>query len=206
VARLKEAAQRGRAVELSRTEAERLDRRLAFFTEANVLLASSLDYEVTLRDLARLIVPTLADWCAIHVASEQGVLQFTAGAHRDPSKDLLVRALCEYNPRQPPFGVAYRDADLGQVTDDLLRISAEDAEQLKRLGPSRWQSVPNQGGATPEKTSRLPGSWRPAPPSRWTIRGFTGQPRRRTSATECFSEVIRSQCGSSTRRHFPFWR
>jgi two-component system, cell cycle sensor histidine kinase and response regulator CckA len=145
VARLKEAAQRGRAVELSRTEAERLDRRLAFFTEANVLLASSLDYEVTLRDLARLIVPTLADWCAIHVASEQGVLQFTAGAHRDPSKDLLVRALCEYNPRQPPFGVAYRDADLGQVTDDLLRISAEDAEQLKlfrALAASTFLRVP----------------------------------------------------------------
>jgi len=108
-----------------------LDRRLAFFAEANVTLASSLDYDVTLRDLARLMVPTLADWCAIHVASEQGVLQFIAGAHRDPTKDLLVRALCEYRPRQPPFGAAHRQAELGQVTDDLLRISAEDDEQLK---------------------------------------------------------------------------
>jgi two-component system, cell cycle sensor histidine kinase and response regulator CckA len=131
VARLKEAAQRAHAIELSRAEAERLERRLAFFAEASVTLASSLDYQATLRDLARLIVPTLADWCAIHVASEQGVLQFIAGAHRDPTKDLLVRALCEYNSRQPPFGAAYRQAEIGQVTDDLLQISAEDAEQLK---------------------------------------------------------------------------
>ena len=131
VARLRDAAQRARAIELSRGEAERLDRRLAFFAEANVTLASSLDYEATLRDLARLIVPTVADWCAIHIASDQGVLQFIAGAHRDPTKDLLVRALCEYKPRQPPFGAAHRKAELGQVTDDLLRVSAEDAEQLK---------------------------------------------------------------------------
>jgi two-component system, cell cycle sensor histidine kinase and response regulator CckA len=130
-ARLRDAAERARVIELSRAEAERLDRRLAFFAEANVVLASSLDYHVTLRDLARLIVPSLADWCAIHVASEQGALQFIAGAHRDPSKDLLVRALCEYGSRQPPFGAALRHADLGEVTETMLRSGAEDAEQLK---------------------------------------------------------------------------
>jgi PAS domain S-box-containing protein len=145
VARLREAAQRARGIELSRAEAERLDRRLAFFAEAHVILASSLDYEVTLRTLSRLMVPTMADWCAIHVASEQGVLQFISGAHRDPTKDLLVRALCEYNPRQPPFGVAERRAELGQVTDDVLRNSAEDAEQLKlfrALAASTFLRVP----------------------------------------------------------------
>ena len=130
-ARLREAAERARAIELSRSEAERLDRRLAFFAEANVVLASSLDYHVSLRNLARLIVPTLADWCAIHVSTEQGALQFIAGAHRDPSRDLLVRALCEYGSRQPPFGAALLHADLGEVNETMLRTRAEDAEQLK---------------------------------------------------------------------------
>jgi two-component system, cell cycle sensor histidine kinase and response regulator CckA len=130
-ARLREAAERARGIELSRAEAERLDRRLVFLAEANGVLASSLDYHVTLRNLTRLMVPTLADWCAIHVATEQGALQFIAGAHRDPSKDLLVRALCEYGSRQPPFGAALRQADLGDVTDTLLRGRAQDAEQLK---------------------------------------------------------------------------
>jgi two-component system cell cycle sensor histidine kinase/response regulator CckA len=131
VVRLSNAAERARAVELSRKEAEQLDRRLAFFAEANVTLASSLDYQVTLRNLARLIVPTLADWCAVHVASEQGTLQFIAGAHRDPGRDLLVRALCEYGSRLPPFGAAVHRGDYGPVNEERLRSSAQDAEQLK---------------------------------------------------------------------------
>ncbi len=131
VARLKRAADRARAIELSRSEAERLDRRLAFFAEANATLASSLDHEITLRNLARLIVPTLADWCAIHVVNERGTLEFVAGAHRDPSKDLLVRALCEYSSGQPPFGAALLHGDFGEVTEAMLRSSAQDAEQLK---------------------------------------------------------------------------
>src|SRR3954465_9453856 len=52
VNRLREASQRARGIELSRAEAERLERRLAFFSEANVTLASSLDYEITLRNLS----------------------------------------------------------------------------------------------------------------------------------------------------------
>jgi two-component system, cell cycle sensor histidine kinase and response regulator CckA len=144
-ARLRETAERARGIELSWSDAERIERRLAFFEEANIALASSLDYHVTLRNLTRLMVPTLADWCAIHVASEQGTLQFIAGAHRDPSRDLLVRALCEYGSRQPPFGAALRHADLGEVTETMLRSSAEDAEQLKlyrALGSSAFIRVP----------------------------------------------------------------
>ncbi len=44
VARLQGAARRARDIQLSREEAERVDRRLAFFAAANATLASSLDY------------------------------------------------------------------------------------------------------------------------------------------------------------------
>src|SRR6185503_1717718 len=76
VARMRDTAERARGLEFSRAEAERLDRRLSFFAEANLILAASLDHEATLRNLARLSVPTLADWCAIHLANEQGQLEF----------------------------------------------------------------------------------------------------------------------------------
>jgi two-component system, cell cycle sensor histidine kinase and response regulator CckA len=149
IARLRDAADRARGVELSRAEVERLDRRLAFFAEANLTLASSIEYEATLRNLARLIVPTLADWCAIHVASEQGTLQFIAGAHRDPAKDLLVRALCEYGSGRPPFGSVLEGSRSGPVTEEVLRSNAEDAEQLKlfrALASGSFVRVPMRAG------------------------------------------------------------
>jgi two-component system, cell cycle sensor histidine kinase and response regulator CckA len=158
VGQLYEAARRARAIELSRDEVERLDRRLAFFAEANVTLAASLDNSVTLRNLARLIVPTLADWCAIHVASEQGVLQFVSGAHRDPSKDLLVRALCEYGSRQPPFGPADRHVEVHAVSEESLQGAAQDAEQLKlfrALAPAAFLRVPMLARGKPLGTITL---------------------------------------------------
>ena len=146
VARLQAAAQRGRAIELSREGTEQVDRRLAFFAEANAVLASSLDYSSTLRDLSRLIVPTMADWCAIHVATEQGSLQFISAAHRDPARDLLVRALCEYGSSRPPFGTArHHGAEVGVVTEDVLRSHAQDSEQLKlfrALSPTAYIRIP----------------------------------------------------------------
>jgi two-component system, cell cycle sensor histidine kinase and response regulator CckA len=145
VGQLREIAERGRQIALSREEAERLDRRLAFLAEANQILASSLDYDVTLKNLARLAVPTLADWCSIHVATEQGTLQFVAGAHRDPARDLLVRAVCEYGSRSPPVGAALHHGDFGPVTEELLRNCAEDEAHLKllrALAPASFLRVP----------------------------------------------------------------
>ena len=145
VARLQASADRAREIQLSRDEAEQVDRRLAFFAAANTTLASTLDYHASLRDLSRLIVPTLADWCAIHVASEQGNLQFISAAHRDPARDLLVRALCEYGSARPPFGPADRVPAIGEATEQVLRAEAQDPEQLKlfrALSPTSFIRVP----------------------------------------------------------------
>jgi PAS domain S-box-containing protein len=145
VARLRARASRGDEIALTRKEAEALDRRLSFLDQVGERLASSLEYEVTLRDLARLMVSGLADWCTIHVATEQGMLQFVAGAHRDPSRDLVVRALCEYGVRALPFGEPDATSDLTEVGDPLLRQRAEDAEHLKlyrALAPRSVLRVP----------------------------------------------------------------
>ncbi|HEV8177040.1 MAG TPA: PAS domain S-box protein, partial [Gemmatimonadales bacterium] len=144
VARLKERAERLTGIQLYRDQIARVERRLGFIAEASSILASSVDYMLTLRDLSRIAVPTLGDWCAIHVATEQGTMQFVSGAHRDPSKDLLVRALCEYGMAGPPFGTV-QQPDMKEVTDELLRSWAEDEEQLKlfrALSPTAFIRVP----------------------------------------------------------------
>jgi two-component system cell cycle sensor histidine kinase/response regulator CckA len=130
VSRLHSAARRGRAAELSRAEAEALDRRVSLLSQASTTLASSLDYETTLRELARLLVPALGDWCTIHAIDERGTRRFIAGAHRDPARDLLVRALCEYGDRRLPFGAPAAAAPV-EVTEELLRTVAQDDEHRK---------------------------------------------------------------------------
>ncbi len=130
VSRLHDAARRGREAELSRAEAEALDRRVSLLSQASTTLASSLDYEVTLRELARTVVPALADWCAIHVLDERGMPRFLAGAHRDPARDLVVRALCEYGERRIPFGTAASGEPI-EATEELLRALAQDDEHRK---------------------------------------------------------------------------
>jgi PAS domain S-box-containing protein len=132
VSRLRAVAERGRQAELSRAEAEALDRRVSFLSQASSTLASSLDYDVTFRELARIVVPTLCDWCAIHAIDERGTPRFMAGAHRDPARDLLVRVLCEHGDRRLPFGVSATGAlEPVEVTEELLRSLAHDDEHRK---------------------------------------------------------------------------
>jgi serine phosphatase RsbU (regulator of sigma subunit) len=57
--------------------------RLSMLANANDALASTFEVETALRRLARILVPSLADWCAIDLADEQGRLHRTVVAHRD---------------------------------------------------------------------------------------------------------------------------
>jgi serine phosphatase RsbU (regulator of sigma subunit)/PAS domain-containing protein len=69
--------------------AEETQRLLA---EAGRVLAGSLDYEETLRRVARLAVPDLADWCMVDLLGENG-LERVAVAHADPARAELAAEL-----------------------------------------------------------------------------------------------------------------
>jgi PAS domain S-box-containing protein len=130
VARMHERVRRAELLELTRAEAEALARRFGLLEQASLILTSERDFETTFRDFGRLVVPTLGDWCTIHLATEAGPLRFVAGAHRDASKDLVVRALAEYGDPSPPFDHVPMNA-LVEVGDRELRGAARDAEELK---------------------------------------------------------------------------
>ena len=57
-----------------------------YLAEASEMLASSLDYQATLKSLAHLAVPRLADWCAIDMLEEDGSINQLALTHEDPDK------------------------------------------------------------------------------------------------------------------------
>jgi signal transduction histidine kinase len=77
-------------------EEEESRQRLKLLADAGEVLSSSLDYEETLKNVARLCVPVLADWCAIDIL-EDDELQRVTVHHRDPAKVALAEELRRQN-------------------------------------------------------------------------------------------------------------
>ena len=121
------------------TARRRAEEAQRFLAEAGHVLASSLDYETTLRSLAGLAVPRLADWCVVDLCGE-GEIRRMAVAHADPARAETAR---EYQRRFPPdpdaeAGVAkvIRTGEpslLPEIPDSLLEAIARDGEQLAML-------------------------------------------------------------------------
>jgi PAS domain S-box-containing protein len=122
------------------TEQKRTERRITFLSEAQLLLSSSLDYELTLKNLARLVVPQIADWCAIDIVAPNGELQRLALAHVDPDKELLVAQIEERYPseRDPDRGalktLRTRTSELmREIPRELLEQAAKDDEHMRLI-------------------------------------------------------------------------
>lgn len=80
------------------TESKRNERRLRLLANAGTMLSASLEYEETLKRVARLAVPELADWCVVDVFDEAGELQRVATHHADPTKIAIGAELMRRRP------------------------------------------------------------------------------------------------------------
>jgi len=121
------------------TERKALEERQLFLSEASRILASSLEYEDTLRAVARLAVPRFADWCAIFIL-EEGGLHTVEVAHTDPSKVEFARELERRYPPEPdePAGIHHvlrtGEPELyPEITDAGLQAIARDEDHLRLL-------------------------------------------------------------------------
>lgn len=128
----------GSAIDI--TERRRAAEDQAFVSEATRVLASSLDYQATLVAVARLAVPRVADWCAVHVLDEDGLPSQIAVAHADPAKVEWARELQTRYPSDPnaPTGVprVLRTGEPELYADipwDMVAVAARDAEHLEML-------------------------------------------------------------------------
>lgn len=121
--------------------AERLQgEALRLLVRASEVLVSSLDYQSTLQQLARLLVPTLADWCIVDLASEGQPAEHVALAHADPAKARLARRFQRRYPPSPnpEYGVAKvlatgQSEFYAEIGDALLAAVARDPEELALL-------------------------------------------------------------------------
>ncbi|HEY2511985.1 MAG TPA: GAF domain-containing sensor histidine kinase [Polyangiaceae bacterium] len=83
--------------------------RAKFLAEASKALVASLDYEETLKTVARLAVPMLADACVVDLLFEDGSARRVAEAGRKAEDEPLLRGLRDYPPTNDgPFSVSMR--------------------------------------------------------------------------------------------------
>lgn len=122
------------------TERKRAELSLRLLAEAGHLLGSSLDYYERLSSLTRLVVPALADWCAVDVLDNNGAIRRVAVAHIDPAKVELAHELQRRYPVDPeaPRGVPHvlrtgESEFYPNIPDSMLVAASNDQEMLQIL-------------------------------------------------------------------------
>jgi PAS domain S-box-containing protein len=125
-----------------RAEAEREQalQRARFLAEAGAILDQSLDYESTLTAVSRLVVPWLADWCAVDIRDPDGSTRRVSIAHIDPAKVEFAREIEQRYPTAtegdeglPHVLATGRSEFYPEIPDELLASGAQDEEHLHLL-------------------------------------------------------------------------
>jgi PAS domain S-box-containing protein len=122
------------------TAHKRAERGQRFLARSAEVLASSLNPDELLVEVANLAVPEVADWVAVDLATESGRLDRKALAHADPDVREWALEMSQRYPSQPdaPAGV-YEVIRTGQaelypeIPDELLREGAQDEEHYRIL-------------------------------------------------------------------------
>ena len=117
---------------------ERADR-LRLLDEASSILASSLEYETTIAATARLMVPTIADWCSVDVPVDGEIKQLGAAQLETPAFRLMseVRARSSLSS-DASTGLAHvirtgESQFVSEVTDAYLAKQARNPEHLAAM-------------------------------------------------------------------------
>jgi PAS domain S-box-containing protein len=120
-----------------------------FLAKAGEVLASSVDYQVTLSAVAQVAVPTIADWCAVELVDPGARVPHQAAvAHVDPEKLKFARELGQRYPPDPdaprgaPHVIRTGKSELyTEIPDALLEASARDQEHLRLLRELKLKSA-----------------------------------------------------------------
>ncbi|WP_426748451.1 ATP-binding protein [Myxococcus faecalis] len=121
------------------TELRQAEFRTRVLAEVSTVLASSLDYEGTMRNLARLVVPALADWCFVDLAQPDGTFRRLEVAHARPedapvaAEVLHFNLMPEGNPRHPPTAALLRGEAilLEEMTPAHIKRSAHNENHAR---------------------------------------------------------------------------
>jgi signal transduction histidine kinase len=147
--RLRDLAARAREAEANSQASAQRQR---FLAESSRLLAESLDHRETLKTVARLAVPDIADWCVVDLVQDDGSMARVAVEHRDPARVGLASELqAKFPPRPdavsgPAHVIRTGKTELEtHVSDSALHDIAPEPDRLRllqALGLNSYISAP----------------------------------------------------------------
>jgi len=123
-----------------RTQRARAETALKFLASASARLASSLDIQAIIGNLARLSVPALADFCLVDMTTHDGDRDQVAAVHVEARDVELVERL--RLRRQLPTGVAEIYDDMTEERLGQLATNREQLAILRALAPRSVMLVP----------------------------------------------------------------
>jgi PAS domain S-box-containing protein len=143
--------------ESAHLEAEAARARTEFLSAAGARLAAvATDYEATLREVAQVAVPAIADWCTFTLVETPQRLKTVAIAVRDPQVEEAAREMAErFPPRaDAPHGAGLvirtgRTEFVPEIPSEIIASLGGDDEQrafLRRMGLRSGLSVPIRAG------------------------------------------------------------
>ena len=128
------------------------NRRIGFLSDATQGLYSSLDYESRLIELAKFVVPTIGDWCAVDVLQPDGSFTRLGVFHSDPEKLELARRLTDEYPEDPDAPTSRVNvlksgvpSFMSVITPEMIDLGAKDArhaELIHSLGIRSFITAP----------------------------------------------------------------
>jgi PAS domain S-box-containing protein len=119
-------------------------------------ISRSLNYQEMVSDAVSLLVPRIADWCAVDLMDKNGELERLAAAHVDESKVALAYELrqrsaeIQFMQDSPGSVSASRNSVfVPEITDDMLvaasRGNEEQLQMLRALGMASYMCVALRG-------------------------------------------------------------
>jgi PAS domain S-box-containing protein len=120
------------------TDRKQVELNLNFLAKASATLASSLDYRKTLRTIADLAVPTIADWCSVEMLDSNKNLQQVGLAHKDPAKIQWAKEMREHQGTvnikdDTPSAQVVRTGQTvfyPEITDEMIQAASHSPEEL----------------------------------------------------------------------------
>ncbi len=135
------------------TQRKQAEERQRILNEASEKLVTSLDHQITLQEIARLLVPAMADYCRIAILDNQGQIKESAVNHIEPEKIALVRELYEqYKDRvSSTYGLdklleTGQSELISEVTQEVMAPSVRDNPAMlpiiEALGLTSYMGTP----------------------------------------------------------------